>query len=41
LKWRLFPERVELPVEWERYYRRLVPTAPIARARIHALRLAF
>ena len=41
LKGRLFPERVRLPAEWERYYGRLIPTAAIAHARIHALKLSF
>jgi transposase-like protein len=38
---RLFPGHVPLPPEWERYYRRLVPTARLPRARSHRLTLAF
>jgi hypothetical protein len=41
LQGRLFPARVELPPAWQRYYRRLVPTARIPRPRSHALKLAF
>ena len=41
LRDRLFPERVVLPAEWQRYYRRLVLTAAIPHPRIHALKLAF
>ena len=41
LEARLFPARVALPAEWERYYRREVPTRRIPRARRHTLRLAF
>ena len=38
---RLFPALVQLPEEWMRYYRRLVPTAEISNPRRHALKLAF
>ncbi len=41
LQARLFPSRVRLPPVWLRYYRRLVPTRPIPRPRIHNLALAF
>ena len=41
LEQRLFPERVQLPECWQRYYRRLVPTRRIARPRIHGLVRAF
>jgi hypothetical protein len=38
---RLFPAHVALPAEWQRYYRREVPTRRIPHARRHTLRLAF
>jgi hypothetical protein len=38
---RLFPERVRLPAEWERYYRREVMTRRIANPRRHRLKLAY
>lgn len=41
LRWRRFPDRVGLPQEWQRYYRRELPTARIPNPRHHTLRLAF
>jgi hypothetical protein len=41
LQRRLFPARVALPQEWQRYYRREVPTRRIPNARRHTLMLAF
>jgi transposase-like protein len=38
---RLFPARVALPAEWQRYYRREVPTRRLPHARRHRLKLAF
>ena len=41
LRERLFPEQVKLPRLYRSYYQRKVPTARIARPRLHQLRLAF
>jgi hypothetical protein len=38
---RLFFAQVALPSEWQRYYRREIPSREIARPRRHTLRLAF
>jgi transposase-like protein len=40
LRWRLFPERVELPAEWLRYYRGEVVTRHLRNERRHRLKLA-
>jgi len=40
LRWRLFPERVELPEEWARYYRGEVATRYLRNERRHRLKLA-
>jgi hypothetical protein len=40
LKWRLFPSQIELPVPWDRYYRRQIPTARIKNPREHRLKRA-
>ena len=40
LRWRLFPERVELPAEWARYYRGDVVTRYLKNERRHRLKLA-
>jgi hypothetical protein len=41
LRERLFPEHVKPPGLYRSYYQRKVPTARIARPRLHQLRLAF
>ncbi len=38
---RLFATRINMPGRWEVYYRRLVPTMGIRRARAHSLKRAF
>jgi len=38
---REFPARVELPPEWERYYRGDVPTPRVRNERRHRLKLAY
>jgi hypothetical protein len=40
LRWRLFPERVELPEVWARYYRGEVVTRYLRNERRHRLKLA-
>ena len=40
LRWRLFPERVQLPAEWARYYRGDVATRYMKKERRHRLKLA-
>ena len=41
LQWRLFPSRVALPVRWEGYYRRSIPTAGITKPQRHELLRAY
>lgn len=41
LSTRLFPSRVKLPAEWERYYRRDIPSREIAHPKRHTLKLAY